>query len=172
MPDTFVKIATVTVGAGGAATMVFSSIPQTYTDLCIKMSARGTNTIGETKVTFNAISANYDVRVLYGDGANPASTNYLASTTLQLLGTNNRSSSGASTFSSTELYIPNYAGSTNKSLSVDAVTEDNVTSGATTQIGLHAGLSANTAAITSVTLAAAANFAQYSTATLYGIKNS
>jgi len=40
MPDTFVKIATVTVGSGGAATMAFSSIPSTYTDLCIKMSSR------------------------------------------------------------------------------------------------------------------------------------
>jgi hypothetical protein len=169
MADTFTKIATITVGSGGAATMAFTSIPQTYTDLCIKMSARGTNTNGETRVTFNAISANYDVRVLYGDGSTAASTNYLASTTLQLLGSNNRSSSGASIFSSTELYIPNYAGSTNKSLLVDAVTEDNVTSGSTTQAGLHVGLSANTAAITSVTLAAALNFAQYSTATLYGV---
>jgi hypothetical protein len=172
MPDTFVKIATVTVGSGGAATMVFSSIPSIYTDLCIKMSARGTNTNGETRVTFNAISANYDVRVVYGNGATAASTNYLASSTLQLLGSNNRSSSGANIFSSTELYISNYAGSTNKSLSVDAVTEDNVTSGSTTQAGLHAGLSANTAAITSVTLAAALNFAQHSTATLYGISKS
>ena len=36
----FESIATVTVGSGGAATMAFSSIPGTYTDLLVKVSAR------------------------------------------------------------------------------------------------------------------------------------
>jgi glutamine amidotransferase-like uncharacterized protein len=172
MPDTFTKIATVTVGAGGAANMVFSSIPQTYTDLCIKVSARGTNTTGSMYVSFNAISANYNVTVGYGDGASAASTNYLAASELQFLGANNISSSGASIFSNVEIYIPSYTDAVNKAMSVEAVIEDNVASGATVRQGIHAGFLTNTAAISTVTLRAAANFAQYSKATLYGISKS
>jgi len=40
MPLTYQKIATVTVGAGGASNITFSSIPQTYTDIKVVVSAR------------------------------------------------------------------------------------------------------------------------------------
>jgi hypothetical protein len=40
MATTFIKIASVTVGSGGAASMDFTSIPSTYTDLVIKVSTR------------------------------------------------------------------------------------------------------------------------------------
>ena len=40
MANTFKKIQTVTVGSGGAASIDFTSIPQTYTDLKIVLSAR------------------------------------------------------------------------------------------------------------------------------------
>jgi len=74
----------------------------------------------------------------------------------------------ASTFGNAEIYLPNYAGNTNKSASIDMVSEQNATS---TYMGLVAPLWSNTAAITSITLTGASgNLAQYSTATLYGIK--
>ena len=41
MATTFTKIASVSVGSGGAATMSFTSIPSTYTDIVVKLSARG-----------------------------------------------------------------------------------------------------------------------------------
>ena len=75
----------------------------------------------------------------------------------------------ASTFGNAEIYIPNYASSNNKSVSADFVSETNA---ADAIFGLTAGLWANTSAITSIKLTPAAAFAQYSTATLYGIKNS
>ena len=46
MANTYVKIATVTVGSGGAANMTFSSIVGTYTDLAIKISARSDKATG------------------------------------------------------------------------------------------------------------------------------
>ena len=40
MAVTFTQIASVTVGSGGAASIDFTSIPSTYTDLCIKTSIK------------------------------------------------------------------------------------------------------------------------------------
>ena len=60
MADTFVKIATVTVGSGGAATIDFSSIPSTYTDLCIKHSLRNgsINVSNAIRLTINGSLSN------------------------------------------------------------------------------------------------------------------
>ena len=77
----------------------------------------------------------------------------------------------ANTFGNMEIYIPNYAGSSNKSVSVNQVGEDNA---ATAYATLLAGLWSNTAAITSIKLtpfSGGASFVQYSTAYLYGVKN-
>ena len=40
MATTYKAISTVTVGSGGAASITFSSIPATYTDLVLKISGR------------------------------------------------------------------------------------------------------------------------------------
>jgi hypothetical protein len=81
------------------------------------------------------------------------------------------SSTTANTFGNFELYIPNYAGSTNKSVSSDYVNENNATGGIS--YGLLANLWSNTAAINAISLSiyGGTNFAQYSTAYLYGVKN-
>ena len=169
MADTFVKIATVTVGAGGAASISFSSIPSTYTDLCLKWSVRSTTTGSESAaqyLTFNGVNTSFSFKRLRGTGSAADSFSESVST---LYGTATAAGATASTFSNGEIYIPNYAGSNNKSYSVDSVTENN----ATTAIAvMFAGLRTNTDAITSIGFTTDANFAQYSTATLYGIKNS
>jgi hypothetical protein len=70
------------------------------------------------------------------------------------------------------MYIPNYAGSTNKSFSTESATENN---GTGADLVMRAHLWSNTAAITSIKLFAAngsGNFGQYSTAVLYGISKS
>jgi hypothetical protein len=167
MATTFTKIAAVTVGSGGAATIDFTSIPSTYTDLCLKVSARGTNasTTVEMLVSFNGVSTNLSSKILYGTGAAAGSV-----APSNIAGGISAANDTSSTFGNSEIYIPNYAGSTNKSVSFDSVSENNAT---TAYQYLTAGLWNNTAAITSVTLTpAASSFAQYSTATLYGIKNS
>jgi hypothetical protein len=172
MADTFVKIATVTVGAGGAATMAFTSIPQTYTDLLIKVSQRGAASAnGSTAiVTFNGSTSSYSERYLQGNGTSASSgTNVFSGAGLYgLMG--DGALLTANTFGNSEIYIPNYTGSTYKSTSSDGTSENNATLSYTV---LNAGLWSNTAAITSITLTSdGTTFVQYSTATLYGIKNS
>lgn len=163
MANTYVAIATVTVGSGGAASIAFSSIPSTYTDLAVKLSVRGTG-LYNVLMSLNSSSSSFSYRLLEGDGSTAASYN---NTTGRI---GNTVTTTASTFSNIEVYIPNYAGSTNKSYSVDAVSEANAT---TAYADLTAGLWSNTSAITGVSFAmGTGDFVQYSTATLYGIKNS
>jgi hypothetical protein len=163
---TYIQIgSTVTVGAGGAANIEFTSIPATYTDLLVKVSARNTSTNDYFWIRFNGVSTNLSGRALAGEGSGTPS-----SFTLEPYGRMNGSGTTGSTFAITDIYIPNYAGSTNKSLSTDSVSENN---GTTAFAVLHAGLWSNTAAITTITLVPTGNnFAQYSTASLYGISKS
>jgi hypothetical protein len=166
MPTTFTKIAAVTVGSGGAATIDFTSIPSTYTDLCIKISGRSTSADDQILISLNGSTSSFSNRVLYGNGSAAASTSVARFVAYQTPGTGTT----ANTFGNSEIYIPNYAGSNNKSNSGDTVWEQNAT---TAFAALNASLWSNTAAITQITFTpSSGNFAQYSTATLYGIKNS
>lgn len=168
MPNTYTLIASSTVGAGGVASIVFSSIPQTYTDLVIKLSIRseGTST-NAVLLQLNGSSANGSIRALEGNGSAAS----VWTDTSSYAGNIPPSTYTANNFSNNEVYIPNYAGSTNKSSSVDSVTENNATAALA---DLQANLWSNTAAVTSITLNrnGTNNFAQYSTAYLYGISKS
>lgn len=171
MISTYEKIASVTVGSGGAANIEFTSIPGTYDDLILVASLRGDNAtiaVG-SRITYNNNAANYSERLLYGDGTSALSANRTGTYTVWG-GNAVGSTATASTFSTVEIYIPNYAGSTNKSASHISMTENNATAA---QIYADATLWANTAAITSIKLTAdAGNYVQHSTAFLYGIKKS
>ena len=167
MALTYVALASVTVGSGGAANITFSSIPGTYTDLAIAISARNTNNDGSNNmlIAINDSSANFSGRFLFTntDGTISSGTDTTAS------GAYNGGVTTANTFSNVSIYFPNYAGSTNKSFSVDSVAENNGTS---SNLYFNAKLWSNTAAITKIAFTCnSGNFAQYSTATLYGIKN-
>jgi hypothetical protein len=168
MPNTFELIASSTVGAGGAANMSFSSIPQTYTDLLVRISGRSTGSSTVIELTFNGSSSSYANKRLYGTGSSAASDSN-NTTFISNVGLNDQGFT-ANTFANSDIYIPNYTGSTYKSTSGDGVSENNATLAYSM---IAAGLWSNTAAITSITLSqAGANIAQYSTAYLYGIKNS
>jgi hypothetical protein len=164
---TMVKIETVTVGSGGAASIEFTNIPQTYTDLMILYSSRSAGNVTGSwscKWSFNGATTSYTTRGLFGDGSAASSS----TTSDTYGGYHNNSTSTASTFGNGSIYIPNYTSSNNKSYSIDAVAENNATAG---YASLLAGLRSNTAAITSVKLEDynGNNLAQYSSATLYGI---
>ena len=58
MAVTYKLIETVTVGSGGAASIEFSSIPQTYTDLKVVYSLRSTNSSVILDIQFNGLSIN------------------------------------------------------------------------------------------------------------------
>lgn len=168
MALTYVKIASATVGAGGASSIDFNTIPTTYDDLVIKLSLRSTDS-AETAINlrFNGSAGSaYNWRSLAGNGASASSGN--ASSVTEIFGGRMPSSSyTASTFSNNEVYIPNYRSSTNKSVSIDSVNENN---SSTALMVMVAGLRAVTDAITSINFSApSGNFAQHSTAVLYGI---
>jgi len=165
MANTYTLIASSTVGSGGVADITFSAIPSTYTDLLIKFSARSSTASFGLYITINASSPHaITSRILEGDGASASSY----TPTDNISGYINRSVQTASTFSNGELYFPNYLSGNNKSFSSDSVNETNGTSAFS---ALAALLWSNTAAITSIKLAAptSANFDQYSTFYLYGI---
>jgi len=168
MANTYVQIgSTVTVGSGGAASIAFTSIPATFTDLCVKFSVRKDVASIDTTLTFNGNSANVSSKYIYGTGSAAGSAS--AGSTIYSLAT--QSGDTANTFSNGEYYIPNYAStSAYKSLSHDVVNENNATAA---QSYLTAGLFSSNSAISTVTIApTSGNFAQYSTASLYGIKSS
>jgi hypothetical protein len=167
MANTFELIASSTVGAGGAASIVFSSIPNTFTDLVLKLSVRSTGTsTNAILLRLNGSSANGTIRAIEGNGSAASSW----SDTSSYAGNIPPSTYTASTFANNEVYIPNYNSSNFKSSSVDSVTENNAT---TALADLQANLWSQTAAITSITLApnGTNNFAEFSTAYLYGVKN-
>jgi hypothetical protein len=163
---TYTLISSVTVGSGGPSTIDFTSIPATYTDLVLKLSARSSNATGDLKINFNSISTGYTRLVLQGISNGTTSSSSASDSWIGLVAS---SGDPANTFASTEIYIPNYAGSAYKSFSVDNVMESNSTA---VYLNLLARLWSNTAAITSISISALSGtvtFAQYTTAYLYGI---
>ena len=170
MANTYTKIASAIAGSGGASSFDFTSIPSTYTDLLVRVSARKTTTGGSNlQLQFNGSTSGYVQRTLIGNGSTAASYNDSSEIGFMYV---TISSDTSNTFNSTDIYLPNYAGSTNKSVSIDNVTENNTTTASTV---LTAASWSNSAAINRVYLQianGAGTFAQYSTATLYGIKNS
>jgi hypothetical protein len=162
---TFEKIAFAEVGSGGAANIDFTVIPSTFTDLVIKASLRNTQSNSlQVRATFNSSTANFTAILLYGEGSGTPASASIA----RYLGAQPLANYTASTFGNMEIYIPNYAGSAFKSYSSDSVTENNAT---LSYAILTAGLWSSTSAITSISLTPESDsFAQYSTATLYGIK--
>ena len=160
------KIATVTVGSGGAASIDFTSIAGTFTDLMVVASLRASvdaNSSGAIlSVKPNGSTSSITARTLNGTGSSADS-----GTETIWYGRTNPSDYTSSTFSNVSIYIPNYAGSTNKSVSIDGVAENNATA---TKMVLSAGLWSNTTAISSLNLVpGGGSWVQYSTATLYGI---
>jgi hypothetical protein len=175
MPNTFELIASTTL-ASPASTIDFTSIPSTFTDLCLQFSVRATNSSSaraeDTLVLAlnnDTTGGNYTVRYLRGNGSGAGSgvgSGYAGS----YAGEFNGSTSTASTFTSGMVYLPNYAGSTNKSFSIDIVQEANQT---TAYMQLHANLWSNTAAVNRLTFSNynSNTFATNTTAYLYGVKN-
>lgn len=153
-----------------AASVTFDNIPQSgYTDLKVVASARtddpNTGTIAYIK--FNGSSSTYSSRYLQGRGDSTASGT--GSTSYgeigRIPGVNSPVTN--SVFSNTEIIIPNYLSSNNKSYSVDAVTEANQT---IAYAILTAGLWSTSSAITSILVASTAgNLVAGSTFSLYGI---
>jgi hypothetical protein len=168
MAANYVLLEKITVGATKAASITFNNIPQTgYTDLKLVMSTRLDSASGANfnYVKFNGSSTGFTIRTLEGSGNGAGS----GSGSTGNAGLDEGTSYTANTFSSTDIYIPNYTSSNYKSYSVETVTENNATAA---YMEMVAGLWSNTAAITSVTVypdTGGRNYVQYSTFALYGL---
>ena len=164
-------IYTQTVGSGGAASITFNSIPQTFTDLKILISAR--NNSGSTRTslnyTFNGdTSSNYSNTILIGYDSSSVASFRGSSQTANNESNMNGGGSTSNTFTNNEIYIPNYTGSNYKSGTSDSIAENNSSSSYIIDMG--AILWRSTSAITSISFTpAAGSFVQYSTFSLYGV---
>lgn len=152
-------VSTVVVGSGGGV-IEWTNIPQTGKDIVILLSGRDNTATANVFIALNGSISNLTGRQLRGDGSS-ATGNTVND---NLIGISTGSGRTANTFGSLYLYLPNYTATGNKTLMVDSVEENNAT---TALMRLHTGLRANTAAITSIQLAAQDVFVENSSASLY-----
>ena len=169
MASTYTLIQSQTL-ASSAASVTFSTIPSTYTDLVLKASARSTGSSYTLVLKLNGTTANYSDTFLQGSGSAASSSAGSAQAASYQYGGVDLSTYTANTFASAEIYIPSYTASQNKPFSNFAVTETNATAA---EIFAHASLWLNTAAITTVdfSLTGGNSFVTGSSFYLYGISN-
>ena len=162
---TYQLIETKTLGTA-AASIEFTSIPQDGTDLLVVLSMRDTGGSEASGffLRFNSSTTGYSLRRMSGTGSS-----VFTDTADELLWVNGNTST-SNTFSSVQVYVPNYRGNTNKSFSLDGVLENNATLGYN---AIVAGLWANTAAISTITVTqpSGRNFAVGTSVSLYKITN-
>ena len=170
--ETYTLIQKTTLNAS-AASITFSSIPQTFTDLVVKYSIRGNNAqvYSGVSLKINGSTTTYSSREISGDGASAGSATRTSLADGTFIYNAVGASATASTFSNGELYIPNYTSSNYKSISNDQVSENNATEA---YAGLTANLWSTTSAITSLQFVPvhATSWDQYSSFSLYGVAKS
>ena len=169
MPTTYTLISS-NVLSSIAASVTFSSIPATYTDLVVRFSTRA-DTSNQINLTVNATSGGtaYSWTRLRGNGSTTASGRSSNDSSFGLPGASVETAATANTFSSGEVYIPSYTASQSKPMGSFNTQEDNST---TSFINTNAGLYSSNTAISEIKLAAASgNFVSGSSFYLYGISN-
>ena len=164
MTATYEPIETQTLGTA-VASVTFSSIPQTYTDLVL-IANSSTTTVASSeinKMTFNSDTAtNYSTTTLAGNGSSAAS---FRATSQAYIRAGRNTANGESYFVPNKIQIMNYANTTTFKTAIAQGPE------AGAYIENDVGLWRSTSAITSVTLTAGLNnYKVGSTFTLYGIK--
>lgn len=175
MPATYTLIASNTLGSD-TASITFSSIPGTYTDLVLRFTAR-TNVGGNMERIELRLNGNsntlYSYTQLEGNSSAGSSSN-ASDQTIVRTAVANGDNTTASTFASGEIYIPSYTASQNKPIGSFSVTENNATTANAAYINATSNLFRSTTAISSVALTGgnSGNFLSGSSFFLYGIKNS
>lgn len=163
------SIATVAVGSGGAGTVSFTSIPQSYRHLQLRMICRATTS--NDNVYISSISGdtgnNYVGHFLFGNGSTAAAAVSSATSFVQIGKSFTSSTPG---WAATIVDFVDYS-NTNKNKTLRCLTgvDDNAQA-AGPFIQMSSALWMNTSAITSFNLTTNGNFPQYSHFALYGIK--
>jgi len=119
MASSMTKISSITVGSGGTSSFDFTSIPQTYTDLIVKISTRSTYAGGSAntiQLSLNGSTASFSGKSIEGEASTVTSGSAARS-----IGATPSATATSSTFSNGELYFPNYTSNNYKPFSYDVV---------------------------------------------------
>ena len=171
MPNTYTLIKGETL-ASAAATYTFTAIPSSFTDLVLKWSARGTGALSAVAIyaKLNTSTGVYGYTTVGVDNGSVVNDRG-SSQTNNDAGRFSGSTTTSNTFGSGELYLPNYAGTTQKPMGSISVVENN--SSTVYRIRAFAMLANVTSAVSSIELSTSTgNFETGSSFYLYGIKSS
>ena len=154
--NTYEAIATQTLGSA-AASVTFSSISSTYTDLVLIFNGTG-STGGNFTFQFNGdTGTNYSATILYGDGSSVGSVRVTDQSSMNI-------GSVGTGFTTDIINIMNYANSTTNKTALGRFSRPD-------EVGAKVGLWRNNSAITSIVVGVSGgNFLTGSTFSLYGIK--
>lgn len=168
------SIATVTVGSGGASSLTFSDIPSGFQHLQVRVIARdglnATTSAMQLRLNGSSTNADYFTHRLYGDGSTATADHVtgLSGSGGILLSRIAGSTATANIFGAIILDILDYSVTTkNKTIRSFGGADANGSG----LVHVESGLFLQTSAITQVRLAPfSGNFAQHTTAALYGVK--
>jgi pantothenate kinase len=166
MPTTYEPIQTYTLGTA-AATITFSSIPATYTDLRLVVVATSTSSATNFQIQFNSDTAtNYSSTYLNGNGAAASSGRNTSAANIQFTDVTATSTTIPQMYT---MDIFSYAGSTFKTALGTSSQDYNGSGSSASLVGLWRSTSAINALL--IKTSGAPTFSIGTTATLYGIKN-
>jgi hypothetical protein len=164
------SLATVTVPAGGVASVTFAGIPNTYKHLQIRYLSRDVSTAQyfEIRLNSDASTSNYTWHYLQGDGSSASAGNATTGTFPGAV-INYAAGAGTSIYSVGVIDFLDYR-DTNKYKTIRSLSGFDANGSGV--VSLTSSLWLNTAAISSVSFQynGGANFDQYSQFTLYGVR--
>lgn len=173
MATTYTLIAS-TVLASNTATITFSSIPSTYTDLVVRLSARNVGSGNMYIKLNNDTTTKYSQTRLFAEGTSVASSRETNASYFYFYPGSTRSDFAANLFSNGEIYFPNYNSTSTKVASSFGAIEVNNTTQNVIEVDAHQYR--GTSGISSITFtlsdSPAETMAVGSSFYLYGIKNS
>lgn len=166
----------VVVGSGGASSITFSNIPQTYQHLELRIVGRGDLAANRVVVLVrpnNDSGSNYSSHYLLGTGASTLASGAVSQTSPIYCSVIPCSQYNSNNFGITLLKIFDYSSTAKNKTILSVIGADNNATGATDVdkgfIQVASGLWMNTSAISSLVLVPGANFIENTTASLYGV---
>jgi hypothetical protein len=173
MATTYTLIAKYQATGGSLASIDFTSIPQTFTDLLVKVPARSSLNDSSFNIYFNGSTGSISGVTMSTYYAAPVTG--LAGGTIgsAQITTNAITDVGrsANVFAGIELYLTNYANTTYNKKGWWTANQENFASQAAASTGWFVYGSSTAVSSMNLRLPAGGNFIQYSTAYLYGIKS-
>lgn len=157
---------------GSAANVDVTSISATYAHLMVVVYARGDTAAGAIALSmrYNGDSAaNYDYQFVRGTAATASAAETFAATAMSV-GSIPANTAGANLFSSTIIFIPNYAGAANNKSAVSIVSHKSGTATTNLEVDIFGCHWRSNAAINRITLLpGAGNFVAGTRVTIYAM---